>query len=89
MRMLRVIVFLLLAAFAGLAGYAYFGDMSADPRTMRVPVQLDLGDLTSAPAPTPGAAPADQTADTPAAETPAAAAPEAPDAGADPDAALD
>lgn len=85
MRMLRVIVFLLLAAFAGLTGYAYFGDMSAAPRAMRVPVQLDLGDLTSAPAPAPDAAPADEAA----AETPAAAAPAAPDAGADPDAALD
>ena len=51
MRLLRVIIFLLLAGFAGLAGYAYFGDMAADPQPMRVPVQIDLGSGPGAAAP--------------------------------------
>lgn len=68
MRLLRVIIFLLLAGFAGLAGYAYFGDMAADPQPMRVPVQIDLGSG-------PGAAPATPAAGAaPAAATPAEAA---------------
>ena len=60
MRLLRVIIFLLLAGFAGLAGYAYFGDMAADPQPMRVPVQIDLGAGPGAAPATPaaGAAPA-------------------------------
>lgn len=69
MRLLRVIIFLLLAGFAGLAGYAYFGDMAADPQPMRVPVQIDLGSGPGAAAPaTPPAGAA------PAAATPAEAA---------------
>ncbi|HRO15516.1 MAG TPA: hypothetical protein PLL33_10820 [Paracoccus sp. (in: a-proteobacteria)] len=51
MRLLRVIIFLLLAGMAGLVGYAYFGDMDADPREMRVPVKLDLGENAAGPAP--------------------------------------
>lgn len=74
MRLLRVIVFLLVAALLALTGYAYFGDMNADPRTTRVPVRLDLGTAPPAP-PAPAATPAA----TPAAET----GPETPD---DPDA---
>ncbi|WP_036703649.1 hypothetical protein, partial [Paracoccus sanguinis] len=58
MRLLRVIIFLLLAGFAALAGYAYFGDMAADPQPMRVPVQIDLGSGPgAAPASAAGAAP--------------------------------
>lgn len=60
MRLLRVIVFLLVAAVLALTGYAYFGDMSADPRTTRVPVRLDLG--TAPAAATTQAAPADESA---------------------------
>ena len=52
MRLLRVIIFLLLAAFLGLAGYAYFGDMGADPQPMRVPVQLDMNQPDAAKPPT-------------------------------------
>lgn len=77
MRLLRVIVFLLVAALLALTGYAYFGDMSADPRPTRVPVRLDLG--TAPPAPPAPAAPAAP------AEAPLDAAAEA-DAPGDPDA---
>ncbi|ARJ70943.1 hypothetical protein B0A89_13830 [Paracoccus contaminans] len=57
---MRVIVVLLAVALIALAGYAYFGDMRADPQHMRVPVQIDLGGLPAgAPAPAPApAAPA-------------------------------
>ena len=50
MRLLRVLVILLGLALLGLAGYAYFGDMDADPVEIRVPVELDLADPTPAPA---------------------------------------
>lgn len=60
MRLLRVIVFLLVAALLALTGYAYFGDMSADPRPTRVPVRLDLGTAPPAP-PAPAATPAAET----------------------------
>lgn len=72
MRLLRVIIFLAVAGVIALVGYAYLGDMTADPKPIRVPVELDLG----APAP---AAP---TA-TPAAQP---APPAAPDEPSDPDA---
>lgn len=72
MRLLKLIAFLVVAALIALVGYAYFGDMAADSRQMRVPVELDL-DL-------PAAAPA---AATPA---PAAPAPDTPDEPSDPDA---
>ena len=83
MRWLRIIIFLALAAVAGLFGYAYFGDMDAQPQAMRVPVELDLNDASpdATPAAAPGAIPA------PAATSDATQAP-AP-AGEDPDAALD
>lgn len=54
MRVLRVVVILLGLALLGLAGYAYFGDMDADPTEMRVPVELDLAD-PAANSTTPGA----------------------------------
>lgn len=79
MRWLRIIIFLALAAVAGLFGYAYFGDMDAQPQAMRVPVELDLNDAS--PAATPAAIPA------PAATSDATQAP-APTSD-DPDAALD
>lgn len=60
MRLLRVIVFLLVAALLALTGYAYFGDMNADPRITRVPVRLDLGTAPPAP-PAPAATPAAET----------------------------
>ncbi|SEH61465.1 hypothetical protein [Paracoccus alkenifer] len=65
MRLLRVIVFLLVAALLALTGYAYFGDMSADPRTTRVPVRLDLGaaPTTAPPAPAATAEPAEPPVD--------------------------
>lgn len=65
MRLLWVVAILVILLLGGLTGYAYFGDMGADPREMRLPVELDLG---SSPAP---AAPA--AAGAPAAETPAPA----------------
>ncbi|MDS9468307.1 hypothetical protein RGQ15_12095 [Paracoccus sp. MBLB3053] len=51
MRLLWVAVVLIILAVVGLTGYAYFGDMKADPREMRLPVQLDLGSEPAAPAP--------------------------------------
>lgn len=83
MRLLRVIVFLLLAGFAGLTAYAYFGDTAADPQPMRVPVELDLGQSPAAPvtaAPEPEASPAAK---------PAAAADQPPASGNADDASLD
>lgn len=77
MRLLQVIVFLLAAALLALTGYAYFGDMSADPRPTRVPVRLDLG--TAPPAP-PAPAPAAAAAPTEAPMDPEADAPDDPDA---------
>ncbi|HHW35325.1 MAG TPA: hypothetical protein GXX24_14480 [Paracoccus solventivorans] len=74
---MRVIVFLLVAALLALTGYAYFGDMSADPRPTRVPVRLDLGTVPPAPpAPAAATAPAEAPLD-PAAEVDA---PDDPDA---------
>lgn len=54
MRLLRLVVVLFVALLLALAGYAYFGDMGADPRPMRVPVTIDLGDV-AAPASGPAA----------------------------------
>lgn len=42
MRLLRFAIFLVVAGLIALVGYAYFGDMAADTRQMRVPVELDL-----------------------------------------------
>lgn len=66
MRLLRVIIFLAVAGVIALVGYAYLGDMAADPRPIRMPVELDLG--TPAPA-APVAAPAAQGAPAPAPAT--------------------
>lgn len=66
MRLLAAVAALVILGISGLLGYAYFGDMTADPQETRLPVQLDLG------APTP-AAPAEAAAPAPAAGTPAAA----------------
>lgn len=64
MRMLRIILFLLVLGIIALTGYAYFGDMTADPRTMRVPVELDLGAQPGPAAATPSpTAPAEAEAD--------------------------
>ena len=70
MRLLKLIAFLVVAALIALVGYAYFGDMAADSRQMRVPVELDL----------PAAAPA---AATPAPAAPPSGTPDEP---SDPDA---
>lgn len=77
MRLLKLIVALVILAAAGLAGYAYFGDMEPERREVRVPVTLPgAGDR---PPPTDAAteaAPADTAADptaTPAAGTAAEA----------------
>lgn len=62
MRLLKLVVILLVLILAALAGYAYFGDMSSDPREMRMPVELDLGVATTEPgsdAGTPDAAASD------------------------------
>ena len=67
MRLLKLIAFLVVAALIALVGYAYFGDMAADSRQMRVPVELDLDLPAAAPAaasPAP-AAPASDTPDEP------------------------
>lgn len=43
MRLLKLLAVLLILILVALAGYAYFGDMSSDPREMRMPVTLELG----------------------------------------------
>ncbi|MTH35118.1 hypothetical protein GL279_10940 [Paracoccus limosus] len=71
MRLLAGVLALVILGLAGLLGYAYFGDMKADPQETRLPVQLDLGAAplaatttapvgtdTPAPAPSDSAAPA-------------------------------
>lgn len=73
-RMFKVILVLLLAAVLGTLGYAYFGEMTADPVEIRSPVALP--DLAPAPAP---AAPA---AASPAPQAPAQPAPATEAAGA-------
>ena len=52
MRLLRFLIFLVVLGLIALVGYAYFGDMAADPQQMRVPVQLDL-DVPATPAAAP------------------------------------
>ena len=58
MRLVKVFGVLIVLILAGLAGYAYFGDMTSDPADMRVPVELDLGAPVPAalPEPAPGTA---------------------------------
>lgn len=43
MRLLKVLLALLVLGFVGLTGYAYLGDMNAQPVEIRQPVPLDLG----------------------------------------------
>ena len=57
MRLLAAVAVLVILGISGLLGYAYFGDMTADPQETRLPVQLDLGAPTPA-APVEAAAPA-------------------------------
>lgn len=40
-RLLKVVVGLVVLVLVGLAGYAYFGDMSAPPQEQRQPVDLN------------------------------------------------
>lgn len=73
-RMFKVILVLLLAAVLGTLGYAYFGEMTADPVEIRSPVALP--DLAPAPAPVAPAtaSPAPQAPAQPAPATEAAGA---------------
>ena len=73
-RMFKVILVLLLAAVLGTLGYAYFGEMTADPVEIRSP---DL-----APAPAAAQAPAAPAAASPAPQAPAQPAPATEAAGA-------
>ena len=73
MRLLKLIVALAILAFAGLAGYAYLGDMTPQRQQMRVPVTLSGGTATAGratpatpePTPAPAPAPADTAAPAP------------------------
>lgn len=76
MRLLGVIVVLLVLAIGGLAGYAYLGDMKADPKEMRIPVELDLGAGAPAAAPAAPAADAPASSDSGAAPASGAASPQ-------------
>lgn len=40
-RLFKLLVFLVLAGFIGLVGYAYLGDISPDQQDVRQPVDLD------------------------------------------------
>lgn len=42
-RLLKLVVMLVLLAFAGLAGYAYLGDLAPGTQEIRQPVSLDAG----------------------------------------------
>ncbi|MDO5657073.1 MAG: hypothetical protein Q4G36_01950 [Paracoccus sp. (in: a-proteobacteria)] len=42
MRLLKILIFLLVLGFVGLAGYAYFGDMDPPRHETRTPVRLDM-----------------------------------------------
>ena len=41
MRILKLLLVLVILAAIGLVGYAYLGDMDADPQETRNPVQLE------------------------------------------------
>lgn len=41
MRIFKVVVFLVVAGFAALAGYAYFGDLRPEKTPVSEPVDLD------------------------------------------------
>lgn len=61
MRLIKILVGLLVLAFAGLAGYAYFGDMAPRTSEMRQPVALDLDAPAAAAARDEHTTPAPQT----------------------------
>ncbi|WP_291337948.1 hypothetical protein [Albidovulum sp.] len=42
LRILKVIFILAVMGFAGLAGYAYLGDMTPERSEVRTPVELDV-----------------------------------------------
>ncbi|WP_413873497.1 hypothetical protein [Albidovulum sp.] len=42
MRILKLLFLLAVLGFAGLAGYAYLGDMAPEQSEVRTPVQLDV-----------------------------------------------
>lgn len=42
-RLLKLVMILAVLAFAGLAGYAYLGDLSPAQKEIRQPVTLDAG----------------------------------------------
>lgn len=42
MRIFKILLFLVVAAVAGLGGYAYFGDLRPQTDQIRQPVQLDV-----------------------------------------------
>lgn len=76
MRLLWVVVVLVILLIGGLTGYAYFGDMKADPRETRLPVELDLGMPAASTAPTGVEPPAAPATAAPVAEEPASGAQE-------------
>lgn len=61
MRLLKVILVLMVLLFAGIAGYAYLGDMEPQRSETRVPVELDLGGTTTVPPAADAVDAADQT----------------------------
>ncbi len=42
-RLLKLVVVLVVLAFAGLAGYAYLGNLAPEMQEIRQPVSLDAG----------------------------------------------
>jgi hypothetical protein len=42
-RLLKLVLVLVVLAFAGLVGYAYLGDLSPEPTETRQPVVIDAG----------------------------------------------
>ena len=70
MRLLRVVVVLALLAVAGLAAYAYLGDMTPQRREVRVPVSLTGEPLPKSAPPAKAEAPVDAATEaTPATDT--------------------
>ena len=51
MRLLKILIFLFVLGFAGLAGYAYFGDMDPERTEARIPVRLDMDGAVAMEAP--------------------------------------
>lgn len=71
MRLFRVVFVLVILGLGGLIGYAYFGDMDAQMREVRQPVELQLGTqpvpATPAPEPSPATPAIQEQAPAPAA----------------------